>query len=121
VLLSPPPSQSQVRRNIRLKVKGLNGGTFKIRSQSHSGSLLLAPFPFSRFTNAEIVDLFHPFRVRLGFNEIQRDQIIKSFRSMQRNQFDSLVHQIIDKSQHDSFDIVTVVPLEQGRHSFSLK
>jgi hypothetical protein len=52
VLLSPPPSQSQVRHSIRLKVKGLNGGTFKNRSQPHSGSPLMAPLPFFRFTTA---------------------------------------------------------------------
>jgi hypothetical protein len=59
--------------------------------------------------------------VQLGYNELQRDQIIASFRTMQRNQFDSLVHQIIDKSRHDSFDIVTIVPQEQGGHSFSIE
>jgi hypothetical protein len=85
VLLSAPPSQSQVRRSIRLKVKGLNGGTSKYRSQPHSGSPLMVLFPFCRFTTAEIVDLFHYFRVQLGFNELQRVQMIISFRIIKKN------------------------------------
>jgi hypothetical protein len=38
VLVSPPPSQTQVHRSIRLKVKGLTGG-----SKSHFQSLSSSP------------------------------------------------------------------------------
>jgi hypothetical protein len=81
-----------VRRSIQLKVKGLTGSTSKHHSLPNIGSPLMASFSFSRFTPAEIVDLFYYFRVQLGHNDLQREQIITSFRIMQRKQFDSLVH-----------------------------
>jgi hypothetical protein len=42
LVLVSPPSQNPVRHSIRLKVKGLNGGSSKPRSQALTGCPIMA-------------------------------------------------------------------------------
>jgi hypothetical protein len=92
MVLILPLSQNHVRRSIRLKIKGLNGGVSKSLSHTKSSSILMAQFPFARFTHDEIVDLFSSFRIQLGKDELQRDKIISGFQKMPREKFQSVVN-----------------------------
>jgi hypothetical protein len=87
MILVSPPNQNYVRRSIRLKVKGLNRGVSKSISHTKSCSILMAQFPFARFTHDEIVDLFRSFRIQLGKDESQRDKIIGIYQKMSRENF----------------------------------
>jgi hypothetical protein len=116
-----PPSKNLVRRSLRLKVKGLNRGASKNQSQTISGSSILAQFPFSRFTHDEIIELLCSFRIQLGKDEAQRDIIINRFQNMQRDSFNSLVNQLIDHSYSDSFETITLSPLESDDTQFVIE
>jgi hypothetical protein len=90
-------------------VKGLAGRS-NTRAKPLLDSPLMQQYPFSRLTHPEIVDLFHSFRVQLGSNDIHRDNIIANFRNIPRDRFNNLINEIIEHSEENTFESVTVIP-----------
>jgi hypothetical protein len=121
LLISPGRLKSPPRHSIKFKVKGLMSGTTKSKAHLASGSSLLAQFPFTRLIDAEITGLFRTYRVQLGSDPVQRDIIISSIRGMQRDNFGSVMEQLIARSKTNTFEMVTVVLMASVLGSLGVK
>lgn len=109
-VLASPTLGTQSRRSVRLKIKGLTGGfSTKPLITLGSGSPLFHQFPFNGLTIAEIIDLFHSYRILLGDTDLQRDTIISHIRSIQRATFEIYMHQVVEKSRTSSFELVIII------------
>lgn len=56
-----------------------------------AGNPLLGKFPYTRFTNAQISQLFQIYHIKLGQNTLERDVLIPAIQNMDRHSFEQLL------------------------------
>lgn len=105
--------------NVRIQAQGGEAIPFLTKAQARvhirynlrsarKGNALLQNHSYNRLTVKEVASLFREYQIKLSISDLNTTTIIQAIKSLNRYDFDRLIHQALDtlKTQADRYCLV---------------